>query len=195
MRACDEMRTATTSVDHAPTEIVLTRQSADVSKLVYHLRISGDVLDRDLLDHSEWQATTGVSCGGCGYRMAIGVALPAFAANRIMSRPMVTTMVDHLCAAVGATNQLVLAECDTRTDEALSRLVSARPTAAAQELLAQLDGALFEHELLWRLRLAGTGDAVRDPDDGDGEDDEHPLARKRMIVQGIITASVDSDIQ
>ena len=87
-----------------------------------------------------------------------------------------------------------MAEYDTRTDEALSRLVSTLPTAAAQELLAQLDEALSERELLWRNLLTGSEDAMRDllaPSlrhahgitlyDGDG-DDEHPLARKRMKV-------------
>ena len=49
MRACDGMRSAITGVDHASTEMVLTRQCADVSKLTYHMRINGDLLDRDLL--------------------------------------------------------------------------------------------------------------------------------------------------
>ena len=42
VRACDEMR-------HAPTEMVLTRQCADISELMYHMRINGDMLDKDLL--------------------------------------------------------------------------------------------------------------------------------------------------
>ena len=33
VRACDELRSAINGVDHAPTELVLTRQCADVSKL------------------------------------------------------------------------------------------------------------------------------------------------------------------
>ena len=44
-----EMRSAIVFVDHAPTEMVLTRQCADVSKLMYHMRINVDVLDHDLL--------------------------------------------------------------------------------------------------------------------------------------------------
>ena len=97
VRACDELRSAINGVDHAPTELVLTRQCADVSKLMYHMRINGDILDHDLLasfdgqlrasvsnslsgdlpDHSWWQATTGVSVGGLGLRTAVTVALPA----------------------------------------------------------------------------------------------------------------------
>ena len=49
VRACDELRSAINGVDHAPTELVLTRQCADVSKLMYHMRINGDILDHDLL--------------------------------------------------------------------------------------------------------------------------------------------------
>ena len=44
VRACDELRSAINGVDHAPTELVLTRQCADVSKLMYHMRINGDIL-------------------------------------------------------------------------------------------------------------------------------------------------------
>ena len=72
VRACDEMRSAIVSVDHASTGMVLTRQCADVSKLMYHMRINGGLLDLlasfdgqlrasvsaslsgDLPDHSWW---------------------------------------------------------------------------------------------------------------------------------------------
>ena len=55
----------------------------------------------DLPDRSWWQATTGVTVGGLGLRTAVTVALPAFVASRILSRPLEVTMVDHLCAAIG----------------------------------------------------------------------------------------------
>ena len=120
VRACDEVHSAIDSVDHAPTEMVLTRQCADVSKLMYHMRINGDLLDHhllaafdgrirasvsaspsgDLADHSWWQATTGVTCGGLGLRTALGVALPAFAASRI----------DHFSLAFGTPSQSIMAE-------------------------------------------------------------------------------------
>ena len=105
VRACDEMRSAFFTL---PTEMVVTRQCADVSKLMYQMRINGHLLDQDLLaafdgqmrvsvsaslsgdlpDHSWWQATTGVTCGGLGLRTAPGVALPAFVASRITCRPL-----------------------------------------------------------------------------------------------------------
>ena len=46
MRACDETRTAITGVHHALAEMVLSRQCADVSKLMNHMRINGDVVKK-----------------------------------------------------------------------------------------------------------------------------------------------------
>ena len=80
--------------------------------------------------------------GGLGLRTAVTVALPAFVASRILSRPLVATMVDHFCMAMGASRETIMAEYDTRTDEALSRLAFTLPSAAALELLAKLDEAL-----------------------------------------------------
>ena len=227
VRACDELRSAINGVDHAPTELVLTRQCADVSKLMYHMRINGDILNHDLLasndgqlrasvstslcgdlpDHSWWQATTGVMAGGLGLRTSVTVALSAFVASRILSRPLVVTMVDHFCAAIGASRETIMAEYDTRTDEALSRLVHTLPTAAALELLGKLDEALAESHLLWQNVLSGSNPAMRDlppsaprhargitPDDGDG-DEEHPHTRKRTKIQSIITAHIDAGWQ
>ena len=82
VRACDELRSAIVGVDHASTEMVLTRQCVDTPKLMNHMRINDDSLDHELLtafdgqsrasvsaslcgdlpDHSWWQATTGVTC-------------------------------------------------------------------------------------------------------------------------------------
>ena len=149
---------------------------ADVSKLMYHLRINGDLLDEDLLvafdgqlrasvsaslngdlpDHSWWQATAGVSCGGLGLRTALGIALAAFVASRIMCRPLVSTVVDHFSHAFGVPNQLIMTEYDARTDGALTRFVATLPPNAAQLLLGQLDEALAERELSWRNVLSST---------------------------------------
>ena len=140
-------------------------------------------------------------------RTAVTVALPAFVASRILSRPLVATMVDHFCAATGASREAIMAEYDARTDEATSRLASTHPTASALELLAKLDEALAESHLLWQNVLSGSEPAMRDlppsaprhargitPDDGDG-DEEHPHTRKRTKIQGIITAHIDSGVR
>ena len=219
-------RCALRLADHAPTEMVLTRQCADVSKLMYHMRIDGDMLDKDLLitfdgqlrasvsaslngdlpDHSWWQATTGVTCGALSLRTALGIAVAAPVASRIMCRPLVSTTVDHFSLAFGVANQLIMAEYDARTDAALTRLVATLPPNAAQLSLGQLDEALAESELLWRNVLSGIEEAMQDqrtpslrhargitPDDGDG-DDEHPLARKRLKLQALITTCVDTSV-
>ena len=70
-----------------------------------------------------------LACGleAWGLRTAVTVALPAFVASRILSRPLVVTMVDHLCAAIGASRSVIMAEYDART--ALSRLASTLPSA------------------------------------------------------------------
>ena len=113
-------------------------------------------LSDNLPDHFWWQATTGVTCGGLGLRMALGVALPAFVASRIMCRLLVSTRIDHFSLAFGTPSQPIMAEYDARTDEALARLVSTPPANAAQLLVGQLDEALAERELLWHNVLSGT---------------------------------------
>ena len=95
-----------------------------------------------------------------------------------------------LCAAIGASRQIIMAEYDARTDEALSRLASTLPTATALDLLAKLDEAYAECHLSWQNVLSGSEPAMQDqpppaprhsrgitPDDGDG-DDEHPALAK-----------------
>ena len=94
-------------------QVVLTRQRADVSKLKCHMSVNGDVVDHDMLasfdghlrsavsasvwggflDHSRWQATTGVASGGLGICTALSLALPSFVASRITSKPLVRTKV------------------------------------------------------------------------------------------------------
>ena len=209
LRACDEIRSATGSVDHAPHRDGITCASRNL--LYQDLLVDFDGQSRaavsaslsgDLPDHSWWQATTGVTCGGLGLRTALGVALPAFVASRIMCRPFVSTMIDHFSLAFDFPSQPIVAEYDARTEEALARLVSTLPTNAAQLLLGQLDEALAERELSWRNVLSGIEDAMQDwptpslrhargitPDHGGG-DDEHSLARKHLKIQAPITASL-----
>ena len=224
VRACDEMRSAIVSVDHAPAEMVLTRQCADVSKLMYHMRINGDLLDQDLLaafdgqmrasvsaslsgdlpDHSWWQATTGVTCGGLGPRTALGAALPA-------SLPA-ASCVASWCPPWSTTSALLLAPRASPSWPSMMRAPTqplralSQHSRRTQHLLGQLDEALAERELLWHTVLSGTENAMQDllspslrhargitPDDGDG-DDEHPPARKRPKIQALIIACVDTGV-
>ena len=73
-------------------------------------------LSGDLPDHSWWQATTGVTCGGLGLRTRLGSRFPP---------------------SWGAGPSW-----PSTTHEALARLVSTLPTNAAQLLVGQLDEAL-----------------------------------------------------
>ena len=101
-----------------------------------------------------------------------------------MCRTLVSTRVDHFSHALGVPNQLIIAEYDSRTDAALTRLVSTLPPNPAQLLLGQLDEALAERKLSWRNVLSGIEEAMQDqptpsprhargitPDDGDGDDE------------------------
>ena len=179
------MRFAIGSVDHTPTEMVLTRHCADVSKIMCHMRINGDMLDHDLLVAFDGQLRASVS-----------------ATLSSMYRPLVATMIDHI-----SQNQPIMAECDSRTDAALTRLVSTLPPNAAQLLFGQLDEALIERELSWRNVLSGVEEAMQDqptpslrhacgvtPDDGDGVD-EHLLARKHLKIKAVITTCADTSVQ
>ena len=123
-----------------------------------------------------------------------------------MCRPVVSTMVDHFSAAFSTPSQPIMDECDTRTEEALTRLVSTLPTNPARLLVAQLDEAWAERELLWRNVLSGTTTPRRtSPPPPCGTTAASPptmvtvtmspLARKRMKIQSLITACVDTGIQ
>ena len=86
-------------------------------------------------------------------------------------------------------------------------LASTLPTATALDLLAKLDEAYAECHLSWQNVLSGSEPAMQDqpppaprhargitPDDGDG-DDEHPHSRRRIKIQGVITACIDSGVR
>ena len=173
---------------------------------MYHLRINGDILDHDLLasfdgqlrasvatslagdlpDHSWWQATTGVAVGGLGLRTAVTVALPAFVASRILSRPPCGTSVQPL-GPLAKQSWLSTTPAPMKPCRALA---STLPTATALDLLAKLDEAYAECHLSWQNVLSGSEPAMQDqpppaprhargitPDDGDGDDEHTALAK------------------
>ena len=99
-------------VDDPGVEMVLGRQCADVSKLAHLLRSQGPSISRVHLDahdsmqrayvervvaaeldtHASVQMTLGVADSGLGFRRATDVAIPAFVASRIESRPYVVRL-------------------------------------------------------------------------------------------------------
>ena len=149
-----EQRAMIATVDHAATELVLTRSCADVAKLSYRLRGYGDVLgvgtadrfDRelraalsgtlggDISDTAWWQAGLGVDQGGLGFRPAAEVALPAFIASRLASRLAVGNMCGHTQeGALGAADAL-LRVYDARTDAAIEKYVATLPQVMHEEI-------------------------------------------------------------
>ena len=156
-----ELRSAIVEVSHPATELVLTRQCADVSKLSYQLRTNGDRIDSVLLerfdadlrcaaetiiggdvpDSSWWQATIGVRQPGLGLRQAALTALPAFVASRISSWPQVATMAGHLETAGIAHEAAVMEHYDARTEDALVQLVASLPHQAPTQTRQCAGGA------------------------------------------------------
>ena len=173
--AAAELRESIIGIDHAPTELVLTRQCADVSKLLFHLRLNGDRLDMDIVDKfdqslrnaleatlggdlpdtSWWQATTGVAYGGLGLRTARSVALSAFVASRITSRPLVRTMVGQYSEATGAAIDTIMLAYDKRTEDAIIGLVQQLPPDSEVKLTEELTAAAGEADLAWQAILNG----------------------------------------
>ena len=61
MEACHALREASLSVDHASAETVFIRYFASVSKILYRMRINGDVLDHDVLASYGGQFASAIS--------------------------------------------------------------------------------------------------------------------------------------
>ena len=174
------LRQAIVGIDHTPTELVLTRQCANVSKLVHHMRINGDRIDAattnrfdrnlraavevslggDVPDSSWLQATTGVSYVGLGLRTADSTALPAFVASRISSRPLVQTMVEHYVMATGASADVIMRAYDSRTEDAISSLVGSLPTDIGINLLDDLANLGAEASAHWQAIVDGNDEPI-----------------------------------
>ena len=140
VRACDEMRSATDSVEHAHTEMVLTKQCADVSKLMYHMRINGDLLDKDLLVAFDGQLQASLNGDLQPHRV------PPFGVNHgrtISALPLPTLTSPSWQSTTRAPTQ-----------------PSTLQPNAAQLLQGQLDEALAERELSWRNVLSGIEGAM-----------------------------------
>lgn len=137
-------RTALLAIDHAPTELVLTRLCADVGLLAYHTRLNGDrvaaatiqahddslraslesILGGSMPEDAWEQATLPVRAGGLGLRHAEITALPAFLASRLASRPHVMSLARHLEEAELVDVDTFMAAYDARTTAARDRFFS-----------------------------------------------------------------------
>ena len=230
LRNTDTARMTLLEVGHAPTEMVLTRLCGDVAKVTYNLRLNGDIVtDSQLGAHDQslrrsleailggevtdaaWtQATVGVRQGGLGLREARGIALSAFLASRIASRPHVQELAQHMQDVGLAPVAVVMRAFDQRTDDALTQLVGELDSEIGTALVDQLTDLASTAQLQWdalfdesasqpseasarRLRRPGAAAGLV-PNDEDG-DDEHPDAgtpTTAMHIQKVIYAAVDS---
>ena len=178
VKRTNTLREAICGIGHAATELILTRQCADVSKLIYHMRVNGDRLDASILstfdgglrvavestlggempDMSWWQATCGVKHAGLGLRTTQSTALAAFVASRIASRPLVRTMVEQYAAATGASADNIMVAYDRRSEDALVTLVSSLPPESGGKLIEELDVHASECALAWTAIIEGEED-------------------------------------
>lgn len=169
------LREAIVDIDHASTELVLTRQCADVSKLIYHMRINGNRIDSsslsrfdsnlraavettlggDVPDTSWLQATTGVVFGDLGFRSAESAVLAAFIASRITSRPLVCTMAQHYVDATGERFDKIMQAYDVRTEDALVTLVGLLPPDVGVDIVEKLADAGDQAALGWQAIVDG----------------------------------------
>jgi hypothetical protein len=151
-------RSAILKIEHSPTELVLARLCGDVAKVQYNLRLNGDCMDGDLLSEHDrslrstldfslggdltdiaWsQATLGVKHGGLGLREARTVALPAFVASRVASRPHVLEMAKHMEALHHGAARAITKAFDERTDRALEALTQTLDTTTGTTLVNDL---------------------------------------------------------
>ena len=140
-----ELHGKVNSIDHAATEMVLTRQCANVSKLVYAMRTQGDrradshnfdtslrravecSLGGTLPDISWWQAEIAVSKGGLGMRSTSTCLLPAFLASRITSRTAVGIMAGQMQDSGVGSKKFIMQDYDDRTNQALERFLAQLP--------------------------------------------------------------------
>ena len=207
------VQSAIEAVSHPATELVLTRRCADVSKFMYVLRTIGDQVGEDTMtafdlnlrhavegvlggampDTSWWQAIMGVRFGGLGLRESATVALPAFLASRIASRPLVHDMASHMEQAGLATVTLFTRGYDERTKQAVDRLYATLPEAVTPELRTLFEAAAADCERTWQ-RLKEGGDSVLPPGvaaggaviaDAGEADDEHPFSPHRPNATGL----------
>ena len=164
-----ELREAIADIDHAATEVVLTRQCADVAKLSYHLRLNGDRIgdellcrfDSDLrraletslggeLSDSAWmQATAGVQHSGLGLREAKNIALASFVASRYAARPHVCEMATHIQNAGFGDASVVMNAFDLRTRNAAVRMLSSLPPEIGVLITDALEAAWDHSERQW----------------------------------------------
>ena len=149
-----------------------------------------------------------VGAAGLGLRETQAVALPAFVASRIVSRPLVREMAEHMEEAGLAAADGVMRHYDERTECAAGRLRDDLPEAVWERVAVAIDEAGVAATARWqRLRrgLAPSAQGSADPDQGGtrlvlepgAEDPEHPAGRvggSSLWLQRRLTSIVDAGL-
>ncbi len=178
------VRSAVRELNHPPCELTLHRRCLDVSKAAYLLRCNGDRVQEAALDAFDtatrggieevlagtvsdeaWvQATLGVDAGGLGMRDASLVALPAFIASRVTSRPLVAEMASHLEEAGLCAAAVCMQAYDHRSQQALHRWLAALPAPVQQDAQSHMADAAAAAAHRWQSWCAGEAEQPEDPD-------------------------------
>ncbi|CAK0886405.1 unnamed protein product [Prorocentrum cordatum] len=171
-------------LDHPQCELTLQRRCLDVSKCSYILRCNGDRIPECELHRFDdflrvgvetslagrlpdvgWiQATLAVDAGGIGMRESAAIALPAFIASRVSSRPLVNEMFQHIENAGIGSRVSPLHRYDQRTNAALRRWLDSLPQGARDQVHDAVERAAGSAERRWRDWRSG--------EEGDGEANE-----------------------
>jgi len=239
VRKTQALRASLVELLHTPTELVLTRKCIDVAKLSYHLRLNGDriessaldLFDRNLRDGLEtilgghleddaWaQCAIAINKGGLGLRTANQVALAAFIASRITSRPHVHEMAQHLQSSGLGDAQIVMTAYDQRTGDAMVTLMGNLDPSKGAELIDELENSLQRANETWQNLFAESDETPRrmgaDPRQpgpprhlgstvlplDEDADEEHPHAslqssgsRLQRVIMGFIDQHCYADV-
>ena len=201
----ERTRKALIEIQHAPTEMVLTRLCGDVAKVTYNLRLNGDIIsDSQLEKHDNsmrsslegilgghisdaaWmQAAMGVRHGGLGLREAKIISLSAFLASRVASRPHVCELAGHMQEAGLATSEIIIQAYDRRTEDALIRLVTHLDAAAGATLVDTISLLADTAHRQWEALFDESADGASDP--------EARRLRRPGAGQGLVPDDEDED--
>ncbi|CAK0866521.1 unnamed protein product [Prorocentrum cordatum] len=177
-------RASIMELDHPQCELTLQRRCLDVSQCSYILRCIGDRIPECELHRFDdslrvgvetslagrlpdvgWiQATLAVDAGGIGMRESAVIALPAFIASRVSSRPLVNEMFQHVENAGIGSRVSLLHRYDQRTRAALRRWLDSLPQGARDQVHDAVERAAESAERRWRDWCSG--------EEGDGEANE-----------------------
>ena len=111
----------------------------------------GRTLNGELDDHSWRQAVGGSRQGGLTWRTGLDLALPAFLASRVASRPAMESLLGSVVEAGMGNLEALLETYDARTTEALERAASSLPGDLALNFRDMVKDAAAAAITRWRL--------------------------------------------